>query len=255
MTKLFLFDVDGTIVDSGQKIKDEMVYILKKLKLNGHEIGIVGGGKLDKILEQMNNKIYFNHYFSECGCVYNKNILNESIKLEEIYKKNIRTHPLYLEINILIKYCLKFLSNVDYTLTGHFIDLRNGIIYISLIGLTATQDEREYFMNLDKINNYRKKLLESLLYISVNLGVNDKIDIVEGGSVGIAIYPSEYDKIQVMQELDKLGENYYEKIYYFGDKYEENGNDYKIINDERVIGVTVNNYIDTINYLNNLEDL
>ena len=132
MPNLFLFDVDGTIADSGQKIKDEMAFILNKIKENGDEIGIVGGGKLDKVLEQMDNKVYFQHYFTECGCVYHKNNSYVYNNLDEIYIKNIRNHPLYNDINKLVKYCLKFLSSVDYTLTGHFIDLRNGIIYVSL---------------------------------------------------------------------------------------------------------------------------
>ena len=247
MKNIFLFDVDGTIVDSGKKITEEMAIIINELKKDGNEIGIVGGGRLEKILEQMDNKIIFDHYFTECGCVYNKNTLQNTIKLEEIYKKNIRDHVLYKEINILIKNCLKFLSNVDYTLTGHFIDLRNGIIYVSLIGLIATIEEREYFIKLDKINNYRKQLIKLLKDVAYNLGVKDKVEIVEGGLVGIAIYPTEFDKIQI---LNNFTEKEY-KIYYFGDKYEENGNDYKLLNHNKVKGYKVNNYQDTIKELFN----
>jgi HAD superfamily hydrolase (TIGR01484 family) len=249
MTNLFLFDVDGTIADSGQKITNEMAFILNKIKENGDEIGIVGGGKLDKVLQQMDNKVYFQHYFTECGCVYHKNNSCNSNDLEEIYIKNIRNHPLYNNINKLVKYCLKFLSSVDYTLTGHFIDLRNGIIYVSLIGLTATQDERAYFMELNKKYDYRKQLIEGLKYIAFKLGIFDKVDIVEGGSVGIAIYPSEYDKIQV---LDIFNDKKYDTIYYFGDKYEHSGNDYKILNDIRVKGFEIDSYQNTIDKLSDL---
>ena len=181
--------------------------------------------------------------------IYKKNTIQNSIQLEEKYKKNIREHPLYDKINVLIKACLQYLSQVDYTLTGHFIDLRNGLIYVSLIGLTATQEERKYFMNLDKINHYRKNLIKLLQTIAINLQIINEVDIVEGGSVGIAIYPKEYDKIQV---LDSFNENEYEKIYYFGDKYELNGNDYKLLNHPRVVGYKVNNYNDTIDSINGL---
>ena len=237
MTKLILFDVDGTIAESGDLIKDDMVSTLNKLKDNGYELGIVGGGKIDKILIQMDNKIEFDHYFSECGCVYHRlsKSDNENAKLQEIYCKNIREHPLYGSMNKLIKICLQFLATVDYTLTGHFIDLRNGIIYVSLIGLTANQKERQYFMELDNKHNYRKQLLELLNIELLEMDYIDKIDVVQGGSVGIAIYPSEYDKIQVLDYFEK--NNYkYDEISYFGDKYNMGGNDYKLLHNSNVIG-------------------
>jgi len=248
MKPVYLFDVDGTIVDSGQKITAEVAAILNEIKQH-NEIGIVGGGKLDKILEQMDNMVYFTHYFSECGCVYSKNDSYNSNNLQEIYKKNIRDHPLYNEINILIKHCLHFLSKIDYTLTGHFIDLRNGIIYISLIGLTATQKEREYFIGENNKRNYRTQLINSLKQLASELNVVDKVDIVEGGSVGIAIYPSEYDKTQILEMFSDTG---YNTIYYFGDKYHENGNDFNLLKHKKVIGIKVYNYHDTIKELKKL---
>ena len=156
MKKLFLFDVDGTIAESGQKMNKDIIELLNNsFKNSSTEIGIVGGGKLDKILWQTED-VKFDHYFSECGCVYNKlannnnNLelsLNNSLNL--IYEKNIREHSLYNDINVIIKLALKFLSDVDYTLTGNFIDLRTGIIYISLIVLNANEDERNYFTPLN----------------------------------------------------------------------------------------------------------
>ena len=79
--KLFLFDVDGTLVESGQKITEEMKIILNKIKSSGFEIGIVGGGKYDKIKEQIDD-IKFDYLFTENGCVYHKNDVL-------IHKKNI----------------------------------------------------------------------------------------------------------------------------------------------------------------------
>jgi phosphomannomutase len=244
---LFLFDVDGTLTESGSIISNTMKNKLKNLIDNGIDIGIVGGGKLDKIVIQMDN-LYFNQYFTECGCVYHKNnSFPKKLNLSEIYCKNIRNHELYPYINILIKETLKYLSEVDYTITGNFIDLRNGIIYISLIGMSANDNERKYFMHLDEKYKYRQNLLNILIEKATNLNILSKIDIVEGGSVGIAIYPKEYDKIQVLNHLIKD----YDEIHYFGDKYKKNGNDYNIINDLKVIGHPVDNPNDTINIIIN----
>jgi len=57
MDKLLLFDVDGTLVDSGKEIDSYMVSVLKELKKNGYHIGIAGGGSIDKILNQMEKNL------------------------------------------------------------------------------------------------------------------------------------------------------------------------------------------------------
>jgi phosphomannomutase len=239
-TKIILFDIDGTIAESSHKIDDEMKEIIDEISKK-YILGVVGGGKYDKIKSQLDDRFEkFEHIFAECGCVYYRNSTN-------IYTKNLRQHETYKYINFLIKEALLFLSSVDYMLSGHFIDLRNGIVYISLIGMDATQEEREYFMNLDKQKNYRKKLLDGLKESSCSLGVDDKLDILEGGCVGIGIYPKEYDKIQVLEYLKE-----YKKIYYFGDKYQEGGNDYQIINHKSVIGYGVDSVNMTKKFLRDL---
>lgn len=242
MRKLLLFDIDGTIAESGQDIDTTMENILKKLIEKGFIIGIVGGGKLDKALQQLGNT-YIHHYFTECGCVYHENqsVNPNELHLVPVYVKNIREHVLYPKINILIKQALYFLSQVKYTLTGNFIDLRNGIIYISLIGLSANNDERKYFMELDAMFEYRKHLLDILQNLAEELNISSEICIYEGGSVGIAIYPVEYDKTQVLESL----QDKYQDIYYFGDKYLKNGNDHNLINHKRVFGYSVDSVSDT----------
>lgn len=243
MKKIILFDLDGTLAESGNKIDDEMLLILFEIKKKGYELGIVGGGKIDKILLQIRDFI-FDHIFSECGSVYFK---WDHHKYKEIYKKNLKEHDTYPEINTIIKESLNFLSHVDYTLSGHFIDRRDGLIYISLIGMQATQEERLYYMELDKKHHYRKNLLKRLIHKAEELNVSDKLDIREGGSVGIGLYPKEWNKTQVLDVL-----NGYEEISYFGDKYEEGGNDFELITHPNVKGFPVNSPEDTKNFLRNL---
>lgn len=248
MKSLLLFDVDGTIAESGAIINNEILTRLIYLK-DFYDLGIVGGGKYEKIIEQITQTNIFTHIFAECGCVYYK--YNKDLsEYELIYKKNIREHSLYNKINQLIKVALLFLSKVDYNLTGHFIDLRNGIIYISLIGMSAHEIERKYFIELDKKQNIRKQLLNLLIEKANQLEIQDKIQILEGGSVGIGIYPVEYGKSQVLNSLTE-----YNDIKYFGDKYTPDGNDYEIITHNKIKGYPVDSVSDTLNILNNLNTL
>jgi len=251
--KLFLFDIDGTLVESSKKISSDHGLLLNKLK-EKYEIGIVGGGMLNKNLDQFGDHIYFHHYLTECGCVYYKNISDDGLYLENIYIKDIRKHKFYEQINQLIKVCLYYLSQVSYILTGHFIDLRNGLVYVSLIGMNANDQERSDFMKLDKERNIRQELLFKCTEKMKELKIQEQIKVCEGGHVGIAIYPKEYDKVQVID----LFKGKFEEIHYFGDKFEENGNDYYLLHHPKVIGHKINQVDETYeiieSYLNKIDN-
>ena len=62
MSKLILFDVDGTLAESSQMINEKMREMLILKKEQGYHIGIVGGGKIDKVLTQLNG-VAMNYYF------------------------------------------------------------------------------------------------------------------------------------------------------------------------------------------------
>ena len=241
---LILFDIDGTIAESSQPVSSEMIAKINEKIEAGYDIGIVGGGTFEKATSQL-GPLKIMHYFTECGCVYHTRDSNGSIY--NVYKKNIRQHPLYSKINILVKEALQFLSKVDYEITGHFIDLRNGIIYISLIGMVATLEERAQFIELNNKLNYRKMLISILKNLAWELKIENEIVIAEGGTVGVGIYPKEYDKVQVIEIIKPFE---YEEIHYFGDKYEEDGNDYHLLNHKYIIPHRVNNLEDTIRELN-----
>jgi phosphomannomutase len=231
---IILFDVDGTICDSGKKIKGDMKRMIQLVK-EKHQchLGVIGGGKYEKIVDQLDGMDdEFEYIFSECGSVvYHKGKL--------IKKNHIMQHKQYRNIQTLIRYSLKFISETNYDVSGQFVDVRNGLVYISLVGMQATEEQREQFKKADRRMEFRKRLWLQLNDKKEKLmgmmgSKNSNLSIVYGGEVGITIYPSEWDKVQSLQNLQK-----YENIYYFGDRYEENGNDYQMIHHPRVHGVPV----------------
>lgn len=255
MKILLLFDVDGTLCESSKTISHSMSKLINELcgqTIHDLDVGIVGGGTHDKIITQLDNQIQPQpkFIFSECGSVYKKHdrITNtyQTIKIN-----NLTTHPEYTAMNKLIRTCLNFISETDYEISGNFIDMRNGLFYISLVGMNATNSQRQQFTKLDEVYNYRMRLLNMLKAQTKELEVDDKIDVCLGGSVGIAIYPKEWNKVQVL-ELLKETNYFYDKIHFFGDKYLEDGNDYQLMIHPEIIPHCVDSLEDTIEHLEDL---
>ena len=71
--EIFIFDIDGTLAESGKIIDQDILLHLTKLKeRKSCKLAICGGGKYEKIINQINNSTIFDYIFSECGCVYYK---------------------------------------------------------------------------------------------------------------------------------------------------------------------------------------
>lgn len=255
MKILLLFDVDGTLCESGKTISHPMSKLMDKLSgqsIHELDIGIVGGGTHDKIITQLDNQLQTQpkFIFSECGSVYKKHDSTTNT-YQTIKTNNLTTHPEYTAMNKLIRTCLKFISETDYELSGNFIDMRNGLFYISLVGMSATNSQRQQFTRLDDVYNYRMRLLNVLKTQTKELGVDTKIDVCLGGSVGIAIYPTEWNKVQVLELLEETN-CFYDEIHFFGDKYLSDGNDHKLMIHPDIIPHCVDSLEDTVEHLEDL---
>lgn len=240
---ILLFDVDGTLTPSGDLIQDDMKDCLERLALsqelnNNIELGIVGGGNYEKIKWQMKDNLkLFKYVFCECGSVvYIDNKL--------FHQKNLLDVVDRLYLNEIIRDCLKLISNMPIIYSGHQIEFRKGLIYVSPAGMQASKLERDYFKQKDIELNLRNNLIESLK----KKDKDNIFDIVLGGEIGIAIYPKKWDKSQVLEFLNTTDND----IYYFGDKTEPEGNDYPIYSHPIVKGISVKNYNETIFFLNDM---
>ena len=228
---LLLFDVDNTLAHSGARLSSDIVKELKRLALtNKYELGVVGGGTNEKIMEQLSEvSDVFVHILSESGCVYHKNGILQ-------YTKDLRSHSSRADVDKVIKRALLFLATVPYHLSGHVIDFRKGLVYISCIGMNATNDERKEFMK--KYPQYRENLLHILK--SMNLS---SLSVKKGGSVGLAVFPKEWSKVQVMEVFKQ---DAYDKMLFFGDSVGEDGNDEELLQHPWVDGIVVRNPEDTL---------
>jgi len=252
---IFLFDLDGTLVESGKQIDNNTSVLLNNIK-NKYNIkfGILGGGVYDKIKFQLNDNIkLFDYIFSECGSViYKQNNTNDEFDL--IKKNNLIEFMGNEELNkinnfvkdIIIKN--EFIHNLNSEQYGKnyitifdklkFVDIRNGLIYISPVGLLSNDFFRSKFLEYENNYNFRNNLIN--IFNSI---IDTQIyDVVLGGSIGISIYPKIWNKAQVVDYIKSENIN---NIYFFGDKTMPNGNDYPIYIHDDVNGFSVDNIYDT----------
>jgi HAD superfamily hydrolase (TIGR01484 family) len=243
LARLLLFDVDGTIAESGKVMDNRIKVFLQELQQKKKvKLGIVGGGTFSKICEQLDDLVV-DYIFSECGSTYHYWEDNE-YRLESM--KILREHELYVKCKELTRHVLQFIGKNVETISGKFVDVRNGLIYISLVGMQADEKERKEFLKEENEKQLRKQLLMELREMLVRNAWDNELHVTIGGSTGIAIYPKEWDKSQILKKLN-LGE--FEQIYYFGDRYETDGNDFPIIFHEGIDGIPVDSIDETFRFL------
>ncbi|NXS14652.1 PMM1 Phosphomannomutase, partial [Neodrepanis coruscans] len=145
---LCLFDVDGTLTPPRQKIEPEVDAFLRELR-ERVLIGVVGGSDYAKIAEQLGegDEVIdkFDYVFAENGTVQYKNG-------QLVSKQAIQDHLGEELLQDLINFCLNYMALLKLPKKrGTFIEFRNGMLNISPIGRSCTQEERIEFSELDKV--------------------------------------------------------------------------------------------------------
>lgn len=239
---IILFDIDGTLTKSTKIISSDMINTLLKLKNKPNiKLGLVGGGTFEKIKYQMNNIIHiFKYIFAESGAVI-------YVDGKKVLEKNMLDYCDNVLLDNIKMKASNIISNIE-GLPIHTtkLDQRNGLLYISIPGMGASDKERNDFIELNNQNGIKKYILDELKCIDKD----SQLNIAYGGEVGIQVSPLGFDKSQAIHYLIENDLN--EPVYYFGDRTEPDGNDYPIYIHERVNGFKVNDYFDTINQLESL---
>ena len=241
---IVLFDVDGTLSPSRLTAAPEMIAFLNKLKEHC-VIGYVGGSDLAKQKEQLGEAAVsglFDFGFSENGATAFR--LGKQIAADSFIK--FLGEQRYKE---LINYVLVYLSTIDIPVKrGTFVEFRNGMINVSPIGRSCSQQERIQFAELDKQSGIRRKMADDLRAKFAHFGLSFSI----GGQISIDIFPTGWDKTLCLKHLHGEG---FSTVHFFGDRTEPGGNDYEIFHHPAVHGHTVVNPEDTINQLKRLFNL
>ncbi|KAM9454609.1 phosphomannomutase 2 [Clarias gariepinus] len=230
---LCLFDVDGTLTAARQKVTPHMQEFLSKLRQRVR-VGVVGGSDLNKIKEQLGDDVIerVDYVFAENGLV--------AYRFGQLH--SVQSIQAYLGEEILqefINFCLDYMAKITLPRKrGTFIEFRNGMLNISPIGRSCSQQERIEFFQLDQKEKIREKFVAVLKEKFGGRGLAFSI----GGQISFDVFPEGWDKRYCLGIVEQDG---YQTIHFFGDKTKPGGNDYEIYTDSRTIGHEVTSPDDT----------
>ncbi|XP_020495309.1 phosphomannomutase 2 [Labrus bergylta] len=221
---LCLFDVDGTLTAARQRVTPDMDQFLQKLRTRVR-VGVVGGSDLSKIKEQLGEDVIkkMDYVFAENGL--------EAFKGGEFLSvQSIQAHMGEELLQEFINFCLNYMAKIKLPKKrGTFIEFRNGMLNVSPIGRSCSQEERKEFYELDQKEKIREKFVSVLKKEFKGRGLTFSI----GGQISFDVFPDGWDKRFCLGIVEK---DTYSTIHFFGDKTKPGGNDYEIYSDPRTIG-------------------
>ena len=221
---LYIFDVDGTLTPSRQKMTDEFSNFFNKWS-DKNRFYLVTGSDLKKTEEQV-PEIYLKKAEGIFTCCGNQawrpdpHVVN--IGAELIYDNNFEVSK---KLKSLLDVIL--MSSPYPHRYGNHIEDRGSMVNFSIVGRDCTQEQREDFFRWDNENNEREKISKVIKQKFPEL------DAVIGGQISIDIYPRGNDKSQILKHIqdyeNQKTDGYADNEYIFmGDRTKKGGNDYPL---------------------------
>lgn len=203
----FIFDVDGTLTPSRQKIDTNFAVFFTDFCAK-NDVYLVTGSDKEKTIEQLGEEIYSlaQRVYNCSGC----DVWEGENHIRSVKWKLPHSCRTWLEDKLEeSKFVLR---------TGNHIEERPGMVNFSVVGRNATLGERMLYVDYDLQHNERNTIADLF-----NLEFADLI-ARPGGETGIDISPMGSDKSQILQDFDKQNDF----IYFYGDRMDFLGNDYPL---------------------------
>ena len=207
LTKKWIFDVDGTLTPSRQKINIHFLIFFSEFVSNNN-VYLVTGSDRKKTIEQITHPLY-----DSCKRVYNcsgadvyeqdKNVYRDDWELPEEVERFLEDELAYS--------CFPIRN-------GNHIERRPGGINFSILG--RDKDPmlgREEYIKWDKERLEREDIADRLR------NQFPELTVALGGQTGVDIGPKGADKSQILRDF-RLGH----EIHFFGDRMEKGGNDHSL---------------------------
>jgi phosphomannomutase len=208
LNRKFVFDVDGTLTPSRQKIDTEFAEFFLDF-CNREKVYLVTGSDRKKTEEQLTPRILDSvQILFNCAA-------NEAWKgTELLYRNTWEPKP------ELIEFLNNELNNSKFAIkTGLHVEKRTGLINFSVVGRNCNLYERIEYVRWDKETGEREMIFERIQ------NQFPELDIFIGGETGVDIVENGLGKIQCLKHIRKNDDDF---IYYFGDQIFPGGNDYDV---------------------------
>ena len=213
---MYIFDMDGTIVQSRHKMPDSYGVDFGKW-MAGKKIYITSGAPIVDVMWQVPEYItneakgLFPSLGSEYYEVHNGDFEQKWGRIGWDAPPELvdRLHGITARSEY-------------HTKTGAAVSIRKYMINYKVVGAGASYEQRDEYAEWEKETNERKNIIEQLSPLYPHL------EFTTGGKVSIDICPKGMNKSQIFTMLREWG--HHEPIWFFGDKTEQQGNDYPLAN-------------------------
>ncbi len=210
MSKLYIFDVDGTLTEPRQQINEKFKNDFLNF-VNNNDVWLITGSDYPKTLEQVGSSVLESVDKVYCcagaqlyvdGMVMNTKKWEPSKELSEFLSSIINdSHDNGWGI-----------ENEIYPVC---IEKRPSMVNLCIPGRKCPQHIRDSYSQYDKQKGERKRIVDQ-----INAEFPD-ITARLGGQISIDIAPNDFNKGMIIEDIKK--EN--RRVVFFGDKMDENGND------------------------------
>lgn len=203
----FIFDVDGTLVESSENIDPSFGKFLHKFFLE-NKCYIVSGAAYQTTLRQLGHEVCMSaQYMINSG---GGHVLRQG---KEIYTAQYRMKPFHR------KYLRNFLEGSQFPFkTGNHFDDRIGMCNFSILGKNYSAKERKQYIAWDMVTDERKNICRKF-----NKKTNGNVIARVAGQTGIDVTPHWVSKENTLKYIDDP-----DTAVFFGDKTKKGGNDYPL---------------------------
>ena len=218
MSKVFIFDVDGTLTPSRLPMNEEFQKFFSDWSMI-NKFYLVTGSDLPKLKEQMRGLDIHSHgIFTCCGNEY----WQTDPAVHPNHADNIYSNK-FKPPETLLTYLGFQIKMSDFPIrAGNHREDRGSMLNFSIVGRDCTLEERQQYFEWDNQNGERERIAKE---------VRDGwpgIDAVIGGQISIDIYPEGNDKSQILDIIKQETIVEPDEYIFIGDRTMEGGNDYPL---------------------------